>query len=155
MYEISSLDNTHHFFQAPSSPVVIITFFINPTWGVSASEAAVEASVFQGFAWRWMEKHMAMVVSIGWWTKSLHRKWLEITKHPFFYGCLGFREQKSCEKCHGFHYIRCIWGWLLRIPSPMYHHFPYDSTSWWLNQPIWKICAPSNWIMKHQSSGWK
>ena len=23
-----------------------------------------------------------MVVSIGWWTKSLHGKWLEITKHP-------------------------------------------------------------------------
>ena len=27
-------------------------------------------------------------------------------------------------------------------------------TSWWLNQPIWKICS-SNWIMKPQLSGWK
>ena len=25
------------------------------------------------------------------------------------------------------HYIRCIWGWLLRVPSQGYHHFPYDS----------------------------
>ena len=25
--------------------------------------------------------------------------------------------------------------------------------SWWLNQPIWKICS-SNWIMKPQVSGW-
>ena len=32
-----------------------------------------------------------MDVSIGWWTKSLHRKWLEITKHPFINGCLGFQ----------------------------------------------------------------
>ena len=32
-----------------------------------------------------------MVVSIGWWTKSLHRKWLEITKHLFINGCLGFQ----------------------------------------------------------------
>ena len=22
------------------------------------------------------------------------------------------------------HYIRCIWGWLLRVPSQGYHHFP-------------------------------
>ena len=29
--------------------------------------------------------------SIGWWTQSLHRKWLEITKHPFLDGCLGFQ----------------------------------------------------------------
>ena len=27
-------------------------------------------------------------------------------------------------------------------------------TSWWLNQPIWKICS-SNWIMKPQGSGLK
>ena len=30
-------------------------------------------------------------LSIGWWTKSLYRKWLEITKHPFINGCLGFQ----------------------------------------------------------------
>ena len=24
------------------------------------------------------------------------------------------------------HYIRCIWGWLLRVPSQGYHHFPYE-----------------------------
>ena len=24
-------------------------------------------------------------------SQSLHRKWLEITKHPFFNGCLGFQ----------------------------------------------------------------
>ena len=24
-------------------------------------------------------------------------------------------------------YIRCIWGWLLRVPSQGYHHFPYES----------------------------
>ena len=24
------------------------------------------------------------------------------------------------------HYIRCIWGWSLRVPSQGYHHFPYD-----------------------------
>ena len=26
-------------------------------------------------------------------SQSLHRKWLEITKHPFFNGCLGFQAQ--------------------------------------------------------------
>ena len=26
-------------------------------------------------------------------SQSLHRKWLEITKHPFFNGCLGFQEE--------------------------------------------------------------
>ena len=25
-------------------------------------------------------------------SQSLHRKWLEITKHPFFNGCLGFQD---------------------------------------------------------------
>ena len=39
-----------------------------------------------------------MVVSIGWWTQSLHRKWLEITKHPFFDGCLGFQVWKVPDK---------------------------------------------------------
>ena len=24
------------------------------------------------------------------------------------------------------HYIRCIWGWLLRLPCQGYHHFPYE-----------------------------
>ncbi len=24
------------------------------------------------------------------------------------------------------HYIRCIWGWLLRVPSQGYHHLPYE-----------------------------
>ena len=24
------------------------------------------------------------------------------------------------------HYIRCIWGWLLRVPCQGYHHFPYE-----------------------------
>ena len=28
-------------------------------------------------------------------------------------------------------------------------------SSWWLNQPLWKICEPSNVIMKPQGSGWK
>ena len=38
--------------------------------------------------------------------------------------------------------------------------FPYGrvwqstQSSWWLNQPIWKICS-SNWIMKPQGSGLK
>ena len=31
-------------------------------------------------------------LSIGWWTQSLHRKWLEITKHSFLNGCLGFQD---------------------------------------------------------------
>ena len=26
----------------------------------------------------------------------------------------------------GDHYIRCIWGWLLRVPSQQYHQFPYE-----------------------------
>ena len=25
------------------------------------------------------------------------------------------------------HYIRCLWGWFLRVPSQGYHHFPYDN----------------------------
>ena len=25
------------------------------------------------------------------------------------------------------HYIRCIWGWLLRVPSQGYQHFSYDN----------------------------
>ena len=33
------------------------------------------------------------------------------------------------------HYIRCIWGWLLRVPSQGYHHFPYD---WWKGMEIIK-----------------
>ena len=42
---------------------------------------------------RWNPKlhHMFMVVSNGWWTKSLLGKWLGISKHPFTTGCLGFQ----------------------------------------------------------------
>ncbi len=28
------------------------------------------------------------------------------------------------------HYIRCYWGWLLRVPSQGYHHFPFDCWGW-------------------------
>ena len=33
-----------------------------------------------------LNNHLDMDVSVGWWTKSLYRKWLEITKHPFING---------------------------------------------------------------------
>ena len=33
-----------------------------------------------------LNNHLYMDVSVGWWTKSLYRKWLEITKHPFING---------------------------------------------------------------------
>ena len=34
------------------------------------------------------------------------------------------------------HHIRCIWGWLRRVPSQGYHHVPYEwrilvGESWW------------------------
>ena len=37
----------------------------------------------------------------------------------------------------GTHYIRCIWGWSLRVPSQGYHHFPNDFNKasthpWWI-----------------------
>ena len=75
IYEISSRDNTHHFFFS------IFTrcdhhHWINPTWGFSASEAAVEASVLQGFAWRPMAWATATkpcrhsILLIGLWASS-------------------------------------------------------------------------------------
>ena len=40
--------------------------------------------------------------------------------------------------------------WFLEV----FFLFPIFFSSWWLNQPIWKICS-SNWIHLPQSSGWK
>ncbi len=36
------------------------------------------------------------------------------------------------------HYIRCIQGWLLRVPSQGYHHFPYDKWCgrWWFQPEL-------------------
>ncbi len=46
-----------------------------------------------------------MVRAINWmiFTQSLHRKWLEITKHPFLNGCLGFQvvNQNGGRNHHG------------------------------------------------------
>ena len=36
-------------------------------------------------------------------------------------------------------YIRCIWGWLLRVPSQGYHQFPYDF------KPPKKISQAESW----------
>ena len=43
------------------------------------------------------------------------------------------------------HYIRCIWGWLLRVPSQGYHHFPYDSW-WFFTNPFEKNMSLSKWV---------
>ncbi len=52
--------------------------------------------------------------SMGWWTKSLHRKWLEITKHPFINGCLGFQATTNWA-----HIFRAKWfnSWPNLIPK--------------------------------------
>ncbi len=41
------------------------------------------------------------------------------------------------------HYIRCIWGWLLRGPSQGYHYFPYDSSIY-----LWQILFLISWSHK-------
>ena len=32
-------------------------------------------------------------------------------------------------------FFRCIWGWLWRVPSQGYHHFPYDSSQKYIQIP--------------------
>ena len=46
-------------------------------------------------------------------------------------------------------------NWSPSVSGPFFQTVNWWHTSWWLNQPIWKICEPSNWIMKPQGSGWK
>ena len=57
--------------------------------------------------------------SIGWWTKSLHRKWLEITKHLFINGHFGSSRPKSIRLQPPLVFVgcsfwkprpNCIWG---------------------------------------------
>ena len=50
------------------------------------------------------------------------------------------------------HCIRCIWGWLSRVPSQGYHHFPYDCcfdmcvfTAGCNDNPC--QCLPGPWIL--------
>ena len=38
------------------------------------------------------------------------------------------------------HYIRCTWGWLLRVPSERYHHFPCHCW-YFMWQPFSKSCS--------------
>ena len=48
------------------------------------------------------------------------------------------------------HHIRCIWGWLLRVPSQGYHHFPYvsrfhqlhEKELWVLIEELGETCDP-------------
>ena len=44
----------------------------------------LELGILLDFTNPWNPKHPFINgwLSIGWWTKSLHRKWLEINKHP-------------------------------------------------------------------------
>ena len=39
-------------------------------------------------------------------------------------------------------YICILWSWIPHPPQKTWDNL----TSWWLNQPIWKICS-SNWII--------
>ena len=61
----------HHFSQSFDSALGIqkLQFHLLSTWNPKASQPFING-------WE----------SIGWWTQSLHRKWLEITKHLFING---------------------------------------------------------------------
>ena len=62
---------------------------------------------------------------------------------PFFHGSPGIYPINT-------HYIRCIWGWLLRVPSQGYHHFPYEprfhqlheKALWVLIEELGETCDP-------------
>ena len=46
--------------------------------------------------WNLMGSHLFIIngwLSIGWWTKSLFRKWLGMTKHSFRPRCFGYQEE--------------------------------------------------------------
>ena len=76
--------------------------------------------------WNLMAIHLQLVVSIRWWTKSLHGEWLEITKHPFKTGCLEF-------------HICCI----------QYTYYVFERLHW----PSWKSSPSSPW--DHAAHRWK
>ena len=48
-------------------------------WAVDPSPTVIQQL---RTSWNSKANQFFMVASIGWWTKSLHGKWLEITKHP-------------------------------------------------------------------------
>ena len=46
-------------------------------------------------------------------------------------------------------------GWVHDLPSLTSKNTTWTSkSSWWLNQPLWKICS-SKWVHLPQGSGWK
>ena len=79
------------------------------------------------------------------------------------------------NKCPLYKTVRCIWGWLLRVPSQGYHHFPYDiefalyiqslyqpvlthwkTSSAFAARDVFFVHRTSRWsfTQKEQSTGW-
>ena len=78
-----------------------------------------------------------MVVPLGWYPSSLSPP-----RTPF----------KGIYRINT-HYISCIWGWLLRVPSQGYHHFPYDSRD--IPRLYLYMAYGKNHQISQQSSPWK
>ena len=81
-----------------------------------------------GQTYSWYPKQpflTVMVVSIGGWTKSLHGKWLEITKHPIKNGCLEYQQWNN---------------------SPFWWYFPG-------NVGGFSRATPPNFILRELTSG--
>ena len=54
------------------------------------------------------------------------------------------------------HFIRCIWGWLLRVGSQGHHHLPYETrVSWLLHPAVHWYPTSAHWrkMPRHQSCG--
>ena len=82
----------------------------------------------------WQEKYHLYT------TYSPCRTWgvKNATFFPPFRGTISTTIFRGSTQIHiKTHYIRCIWGWLLRVPSQGYHNFPNE-----------------NWIRKNPG-GWK
>ena len=69
-------------------------------------------------------------LSIGWLFQSLHRKWLEITKHLFINGCLEFQVGMVVHSESLFSNCSRLLGYFLLEP---YHTYHWMSFILWAN----------------------
>ena len=82
---------------------------------------------------------------MGWWTESLHRKWLEITKHLFINWLFGV------PGSHHIGVLSIFINWLFGVPGS--HHIGVLSILQFENIHEWCFVVPA-WIFFNFTQKW-
>ena len=111
-----------------------------------------------GDNWEWWEKGIGEVSSWVLSSQKLTLEWFKTCRMIWMYISLVSRASECIKSiamcCSFFRTSETIFYLWVTAPTCWCVRLWYNiNASWWLNQPLWKICS-SNWIMKPQFLRW-